>query len=174
MMTESKTGRKPNSGPYKTMIGQRMRAAAEQAGYRTTVAMGEAMGISSPTISRYWLGRQIPSPDEMAFYGRLVGKPAWWFYVETTGEEFDLVAEALLGIVNRVMEGIDVAGAYEQVTGDVRQFGARERAELASGTPPLRAAVIEEAGGDWQRQPPRRRRQVVARLAAKALRGRAE
>ncbi len=166
-----RTGRKPESEPLQRLTGHRMRLAAEQAGYRTTVAMAEAMGVANSVVSRWWRGENLPNMEDMARYADLVGKRRWWFYVDSTDDEFDLVADALTAIIDGVMSGRDLAASHNQVTGESDRFGRQERAALAAGTPGLRGAVTRAAEGDWQSQSPRRRRQVVDRLAEEALRG---
>lgn len=173
-MTKSKTGRKPNSGHYKKLVGKRMKMAAEQAGYQNTVAMGEALGVPNSTVWRYWNGEHLPDADQMAHYAAVVDKPIWWFWIDGDDSAFERLAESLVAIVDRVMAGEDVAAAHSHVTHDGGRFGARERATLAAGTPGLREAVTRAAGGEWQRQTPRRRRRAVDALAAEALRDQVE
>jgi transcriptional regulator with XRE-family HTH domain len=58
-----------------------MKIAAAQAGYETTVAMAAALGVEDSTISRYWRGTHVPSPENMELYARVVGKPIDWFWM---------------------------------------------------------------------------------------------
>ncbi len=165
-----RTGRKAESEPLQRLTGHRMHLAAEQAGYRTTVAMAEAMGVANSVVSRWWRGENLPNMEDMARYADLVGKRRWWFYVDSTDDEFDLVADALTEIVSLVMAGKDLAAAHQAVTGEPSRFGHQERQRLARGTAPLREQITQEVGPHWHAQPARRRRQVVDRLAAEALR----
>ena len=172
-MTTGKTRGRPRSGgDRKRLIGHRMKVAAEQAGYMTTVAMAEAYGTDNATVSRWWNGVATPSPDDLERYGELVGKRLWWFYLDGSDELFGVVADALRDVIRGTMAGQEPAAAYAQVTGDATEFGRSERAELAAGASALRRRLTLAVGGSWDAAPPEQQQQALDRAAEEALRSR--
>lgn len=152
------------------MIGDRMRTAAHQAGYVTTTAMAEAGKWSQPTVSRWWRGEQVPDPDDMALYAELTGKRVWWFYLDASDREFDLVADTLRQILGEtVTNNRDLAEAFSQVTGRHSEFSRREAELMKAGTPAVREKVKGEAGDAWERLPRHQQEAIVDRLAGEAL-----
>lgn len=156
------------------LLGYRMKLAAEQAGVGKVELCREAVGVGAGTISRWWRGVQTPSLDDLTVYAQVMNKPVWWFYLDGSDDEFDVVAEQLHQIVDLAMQGRGIADSYRQVTGDGERFGRRERERLTAGTQPLRERISRETPAPWRDLAPDQQREVVAQLAAQALHAREE
>lgn len=165
----NKLGRKKVSSEQKLRVGQRLKRAAQLAGIGTTTAMAEVLGINQGTISRYWTGERLPGADELLRYAQAVGKPAWWFWMDTDEEEFEVLAESLKNAIGRMMEGVPLAEAAEQSIDAPNLFSRTERRTLSKGEPALRARVSQAAGAPWPELPAERQRAIVDQLANQAL-----
>src|SRR5437879_2054559 len=114
-----------------TAVGQRMRAAAAQARL-TATAIAKQMGVSVPTVTRWWSGERDPSTQQMLTYARLVGQSVGSFYGEDgEAEGSEALLDSLLQWAGRLMDGEEPGVAFERVTGEAHGLTPREQRELA-------------------------------------------
>jgi len=65
-------------------IGQRMRAAAIQAGIGAS-GIAQRLGVKPPTIYRWWAGERAPSSRRLAAYAAVVQQPMHCFFQKQPG-----------------------------------------------------------------------------------------
>jgi transcriptional regulator with XRE-family HTH domain len=168
MRTGNRAGR-PAHGQRAALVAHRLKIAAAQAGYETTVAMAAALGVEDSTISRYWRGTHVPSPENLELYAQAVGKPIDWFWADSDDAYAQRIARAALNIAELVMAGFDLAESAGREAGQVDLYSVQERRRLRAATPVLREHLTAAVGGDWGSAAPEERQRALERVAAAAL-----
>src|SRR5437764_104815 len=104
-------------------IGQRLRAAAVQAGI-TGAEIARRLGVRATTVHRWWYGDRAPSRERMVAYAALVGKPVEYFYRQgaPADDHPRELSDFLLQWSKRLMAGEEPGAAFDRVTGDPREL----------------------------------------------------
>lgn len=151
-------------------LGKRMEMAARAAGFLTTQAMSEVLDVAQPTVSRWWRGVQRPSLEQLDQYGEQVGRPAWWFLMDSKDDaEFARLAETTRRVFGFTVGGEGLAAAFDRATGRPDLLTRPERRRLNAGSPALRERISQVANGRWEELPPERQDEILDYLIASGL-----
>lgn len=147
-------------------IGMRMKQAAGRAGlsWREIIA---ALGISQGTLYRWWSGQRRPSDEALERYASLVGVDRSYFYM-LEGEVEQQVFKSLVQVADGLMRGETVTAALDQAI-EAKLGTPIERAQLASASEAIRAALQEQARADWDQLSPDEKLEVIRYVFDRAL-----
>ncbi len=147
-------------------IGQRMRAAAREAGL-SAYQIAPQLGVKAWAVYRWWDGERTPSSELMIAYARLVGKPVGFFYGQENeaAEPSRELVELLFGWAQLLMAGEELSAAFDRASGDPETLTPTEREQLAAAAPRMREDLTRAAGGDWDLLTEAEQRQILDQIA---------
>ena len=131
-------------------IGGRMRKAAEAKGIDAE-EVATALGVTSETVYRMYLGKIAVSAARLRQFAHLVDVPVASLYQDEAldEEEAQAVAASLVRIFGDMMSGRTPDEAFDRETASPLWLNPRVREFLRSQADAMRAAIEHAAGMPW-------------------------
>lgn len=150
------------------ILGERMRAAAGQAGL-SAAKIGREIGVSRGAVDRWWNGEREPGGSYIIAYAKAVGKPVEWF-TDGPKAEYDRLLGVTRAFLDMTAAGGSLEGTVDQLSGSVPLLDADKKHKLvAISSNELMDRLAILAGDRWDLLSEEEKQRVTARIVAQAF-----